>query len=134
MHKAADVITEYVGHQLLECCQGIAIPLLHNLADVRAIGCAECHFPYVIDVYADLFVCIRQVNLQLILGSGYIIPDLILIRKWSNVLLHVVIALSSVDYSMESPIFLVDTQHGGSLTRCLGYPLLCFHVLGNLLQ
>ena len=37
MDKSSNVLSQYYGHKSLECCRGIAIPLLHNLTQ----ECAE---------------------------------------------------------------------------------------------
>ena len=99
MHAMTDCVTKYCGHQLLECCRGIAIPYPHYMAHECASDGCECILLHIFSMYAHLLIHIHQVYLQAIFHSSYILTDDFLIWKGCHILHCVVILLLCVDNS-----------------------------------
>ena len=96
MYGSPDPFAKYSRHKSLERRGGIAVPLLHDTAEERAIHCRKSRLR---DIFLDdsrLLVRVRHVQLRAISCSGDVMPDLFLVRERRYVLHGVVVPLPEV--------------------------------------
>ena len=98
MHKNANIGVEYVRHKPLKCRGSVAVSLLHYEALERALYRGEIGFRHVLGLDAYLFIRIGHVKFRSILGTRDVVPDIVLIREWGDVLDGIVIPEAEVDY------------------------------------
>jgi hypothetical protein len=123
--ESSDLLLEEGGHEPLERRGGVAVPLLHDLANKRSQDGREgrlgdVHWP---DAY--LFIHLRHIELSSICAMGNIMSDVVLIWEGCYVLHRIVILFVQVEHHAELPIFLGNAKHGYSLSGCAHDPPPC---------
>jgi hypothetical protein len=112
MDEPSDLLSEDGGHEPLEHQRGVAVPLLHDLANERSQdsrkGClGHVHWP---DTY--LLIFLRHIELRLICTTGNIMSDVVLIQEGCYILHHFIILFVPVKHSAKLPILLGNAKHG----------------------
>jgi hypothetical protein len=100
MYEYSDMVSEYVGHELLESGQSITIPHEDGVACIGPIDHHKCHFLDVHRFNTNLFVCVCNVNLYLVFCMHNTVPDVILVWHRGNILYSVCIPFLLVNYSV----------------------------------
>jgi hypothetical protein len=91
MVEPSDLLSEDGSHELLEHRRGVAVPLLHDLANKHSQeGCKGClgNVPWP-DAY--LFICLRHIELSSRCTMGNIMSDVVLVWEGCYILHHVVV-------------------------------------------
>jgi hypothetical protein len=99
MDESSNLFSEDGSHELLEHGRGVAVPLLHDLADKhsqdgREGHLGDVHWP---DVY--LLIRLRHIELSPICATGNMMSDVVLIQEGCYILHHVIILFVQVEHS-----------------------------------
>jgi hypothetical protein len=100
MQEDSDMITEYVGHESLESGWCITIPHEYGVTGICTIDRGEECFPDISRFNTNLFVCICNIYLRLIMGACNTVADVILIWHRSNILDGICVSLLLVNYGV----------------------------------
>ena len=120
-------------HEILVSGDRITVALLHNATDERTEDGREGRLRNVFLCDTGLFVRVGHVELGSECRASDVIPNLILVREWSDIPDRIFIALAKVNDRSQASVFFVYTKERGGLVGLARDPPARLDISVNLL-
>ena len=133
MDEFSEMVTENVDHYPLEGGWGVTVALLHNATDERTEDGREGRLRNVFLRDTGLLVRVGHVELGSECRASDVIPNLILVREWSDIPDRIFIALAKVNDRSQASVFFVYTKERGGLVGLARDPPARLDISVNLL-